>query len=181
MQDVSEFLKASHKCRKSRENWYADELLEKVAHIQEHAKNKDITKDEYLKMLDGAIKTINLIKDKIIDEKPIEYLNAVCWDYEINAKDVYYILTTKEHKNYPISFDTLRKKVLKYVSIPKLREIFSTDDMKEIFAGINPNTLRNPLTKEYITALNNMVSSEKVKTLKEKHEQKLKHIELKKK
>ena len=46
MQDVSEFLKASHKCRKSRENWYADELLEKVAHIQEHAKNKDITKDE---------------------------------------------------------------------------------------------------------------------------------------
>ena len=121
MQDVSEFLKASHKCRKSRENWYADELLEKVAHIQEHAKNKDITKDEYLKMLDGVIKTTNLIKNKIIDEKPIEYLNAVCWDYEINAKDVYYILTTKEHKNYPISFDTLRKKVLKYVSIPKLQ------------------------------------------------------------
>ena len=180
MQDVSEFLKASHKCRKSRENWYADELLEKVAHIQEHAKNKDITKDEYLKMLDGAIKTINLIKDKIIDEKPIEYLNAVCWDYEINAKDVYYILTTKEHKNYPISFDTLRKKVLKYVSVPKLREIFSTNEMIEIFSGINPNTLRNPLTKEYITALNNIVSSEKVKIFKEKHEQKLKHIELKK-
>ena len=149
MQDVSEFLKASRKCRKSRENWYADELLEKVAHIQEHAKNKDITKDEYLKMLDGVIKTTNL--------------------------------TTKEHKNYPISFDTLRKKVLKYVSIPKLQEIFSTDDMKEIFAGINPNTLRNPLTKEYITALNNIVSSEKVKIFKEKHEQKLKHIELKKK
>ena len=180
MQDVSEFLKASRKCRKSRENWYADELLEKVAHIQEHAKNKDITKDEYLKMLDGVIKTTNLIKNKIIDEKPIKYLDAVCWDYEINAKDVYYILTTKEHKNYPISFDTLRKKVLKYVSIPKLQEIFSTDDMKEIFAGINPNTLRNPLTKEYITALNNIVSSEKVKIFKEKHEQKLKHIELKK-
>ena len=43
MQDVSEFLKASRKCKKSRENWYADELLEKVAHIQEHANNKDIT------------------------------------------------------------------------------------------------------------------------------------------
>ena len=176
-----EFYSWLMKDKKNKDNWYADELLEKVAHIQEHAKNKDITKDEYLKMLDGAIKTINLIKDKIIDEKPIEYLNAVCWDYEINAKDVYYILTTKEHKNYPISFDTLRKKVLKYVSIPKLQEIFSTDDMKEIFAGINPNTLRNPLTKEYITALNNIVSSEKVKIFKEKHEQKLKHIELKKK
>ena len=124
---------------------------------------------------------MNLIKGKINDENLIEYLNAVCWDCEINAKDVYYILTTKEHKNYPISFDTLRKKVLKYVSIPKLQEIFSTDDMKEIFAGINPNTLRNPLTKEYITALNNIVSSEKVKIFKEKHEQKLKHIELKKK
>jgi hypothetical protein len=178
MQDVSGFLKASRKCRKSRDNWYADELLEKVAHIQEHAKNKDITKDEYLKMLYGAIKTINLIKDKIIDEKPIEYLDAVCWDYEINAKDVYYILTTKEHKNYPISFDVLRKKVLKYISVPKLREIFSTNEMIEIFSGINPNTLRNPLTKEYITALNNMVSSEKVKIFKEKYEQKLKHIEL---
>ena len=47
MQNVSEFLKASHKCKKNRENWYADELLELVAHIQEHANNKDITKDEY--------------------------------------------------------------------------------------------------------------------------------------
>ena len=44
MQDVSEFLKAGRKCKKSRENWYADELLERVAHIQEHANNKDITK-----------------------------------------------------------------------------------------------------------------------------------------
>ena len=112
------------------------------------------------------------------EEKPIKYFEVVCWDYEINAKDVYNILKTKNDKDFPISFDVLRKKVLKYIPITKLREIFSTNEMIEIFSGINSNTLRNPLTKEYITALNNMVSSEKVKIFKEKHEQKLKHIEL---
>ena len=67
MQDVSEFLKASRKCKKSRENWYADELLELVAHIQEHAENKDISKVEYCEMLDAVIKRANLIKEKIVE------------------------------------------------------------------------------------------------------------------
>ena len=149
MQDVSEFLKASRKCKKSRENWYADELLEKVAHIQEHANNKDITKDEYLNMLNGVIKTINLIKNKIIDEKPIECLEALCWDYNINANDVYTILKTKKDDDFPISFDVLRKKVLKYVSIIKLQEIFTLEELKDIFSGINPNTIRNPETRDF--------------------------------
>lgn len=64
MQDVSEFLKASRKCRKSRENWYADELLEDITRIQEHANNKDITKDEYFSMLDGIARKIRKIKNK---------------------------------------------------------------------------------------------------------------------
>ena len=149
MQDVSEFLKASRKCKKSRANWYADELLEKVAHIQEHANNKDITKDEYLKMLDGVIKTINLIKVKIVAEKPIEIFEAVCWDYNINANDVYTILKTKKDDDFPISFDVLRKKVLKYVSIIKLQEIFTLEELKDIFSGINPNTIRNPETRDF--------------------------------
>ena len=68
MQDVSEFLKASHKCKKSRENWYADELLEKVAHIQEHAKNKDISKAKYVEMLEGVIRRANLIKEKMLED-----------------------------------------------------------------------------------------------------------------
>ena len=149
MQDVSEFLKAGRKCKKSRENWYADELLERVAHIQEHANNKDITKDEYLNMLNGVIKTINLIKNKIIDEKPVECFKAVCWDYNINANDVYTILKTKKDDDFPISFDVLRKKVLKYVSIAKLQEIFTLEELQDIFSGINPYAIRNPETRDF--------------------------------
>ena len=56
--------------------------------------------------------------------KNIEFLEAVCWDYDINSNDVYTILKTKKDDDLPISFDVLRKKVLKYVSIIKLQEIF---------------------------------------------------------
>lgn len=69
MQDVSEFLKASHKCRMNRENWYADELLELVAHIQEHAKDKDISIIQYLKMLDGVIDRASRIQERIKESK----------------------------------------------------------------------------------------------------------------
>ena len=75
MQDVSEFLKASRKCKKSRENWYADELLELVAHIQEHAENKDISKVEYCEMLDAVIRRTNLIKNKMLEDKELVIFN----------------------------------------------------------------------------------------------------------
>ena len=75
MQDVSEFLKASRKCKKSRENWYADELLELVAHIQEHAENKDISKVDYCEMLDAVIKRANLIKEKMLEDKELVVFN----------------------------------------------------------------------------------------------------------
>ncbi|MCT7517099.1 hypothetical protein [Aliarcobacter cryaerophilus] len=75
MQDVSEFLKASHKCKKSRENWYADELLELVAHIQEHAEHKDISKVDYCEMLDALIKRANLIKEKMLEDKELVVFN----------------------------------------------------------------------------------------------------------
>lgn len=64
MQDVSEFLRASRKCKKNRENWYADELLEDITRIQEHANIKDITKDEYFSMIDGIARKIRKIKSK---------------------------------------------------------------------------------------------------------------------
>lgn len=75
MQDVSEFLKASRKCRKNRENWYADELLELVAHIQEHAEIKDISKAEYVGMLDGVIRRATLIKNKMLEDKELVIFN----------------------------------------------------------------------------------------------------------
>ena len=81
--------------------------------------------------------------------KNIECLEAVCWDYIINASDVYTILKTKKDDDFPISFDVLRKKVLKYVSIIKLQEIFTLEELKDIFSGINPNTIRNPETRDF--------------------------------
>ena len=81
--------------------------------------------------------------------KNIEFLEAVCWDYDINSNDVYTILKTKKDDDLPISFDVLRKKVLKYVSIIKLQEIFTLEELKDIFSGINPNTIRNPETRDF--------------------------------
>ena len=79
----------------------------------------------------------------------IECLEAVCWDYDISANVVYTILKTKKDDDFPISFDVLRKKVLKYVSIAKLQEIFTLEELKDIFSGINPNTIRNPETRDF--------------------------------
>jgi hypothetical protein len=56
---------------KSKDNWHMDELLELIAHIQEHAKNKNTSKAEYLKILDGVIKRTTKIKERIIDETNI--------------------------------------------------------------------------------------------------------------
>ena len=81
MQDVSEFLKANRKYKKSRDNWYADELLERVAHIQEHADIKDIDVSEYLQMLDGTINLIERIKVKV-DE--MEFVDFNAEDYTFN-------------------------------------------------------------------------------------------------
>ena len=81
--------------------------------------------------------------------KNIEIFEAVCWDYDINANDVYTILKTKKDDDFPISFDVLRKKVLKYVSISKLQEIFTLEELEDIFSGINPYTIRNPETRDF--------------------------------
>lgn len=79
----------------------------------------------------------------------IECLEAVCWDYDINASNVYRILKTKNDENFPISFDVLRKKVLKYISIDNLQKIFTLEELIDIFNGINPNTIRNPETRDF--------------------------------
>ena len=102
-------------------------------------------KKAYTPLKSSEIKTPRL--KKLV--KNIEFLEAVCWDYNINANDVYTILKTKKDDDFPISFDVLRKKVLKYVSIAKLQEIFTLEELKDIFSGINPNTIRNPETRDF--------------------------------
>ena len=84
----------------------------------------------------------------------IEILESVCWDYDINGNDVYYILTTKDDSIYPISFETLRYKVLNYISIDKLKSIFTSEEICDIFSDIKVNKIRNPITKQFLIFLN---------------------------
>ena len=70
-----ELLQALIKSKRNKDNWYADELLELVAHIQEHAKNKVISKAEYVGMLEGVIIRANLIKDKMLEDEDLVVFN----------------------------------------------------------------------------------------------------------
>ena len=83
----------------------------------------------------------------------IEILNSVCWDYDIDANNVYNILKTKDDKDSPISFDTLRYKVLKYISVESLKTIFLAHEIKSIFSDINLKKIRNPQTKSFLATL----------------------------
>lgn len=67
--------------KKNRDNWYADELLERIAHIQEHANKKDIDVSKYLDLLDGTTKLIEKIKVRV-DE--VEFVDFVAEDFTFN-------------------------------------------------------------------------------------------------
>lgn len=70
-----ELLQALVKSKRNKDNWYADELLEVVTHIQEHAKNKVISKAEYVEMLYGVIRRANLIKEKMLEDEDLLVFN----------------------------------------------------------------------------------------------------------
>lgn len=67
--------------KKNRDNWYADELLERITHIQEHANKKDIDVSKYLQLLDGTTKLIEKIKERV-DE--VEFVDFVAEDFTFN-------------------------------------------------------------------------------------------------
>lgn len=92
-----------------------------------------------------------ILKKKIMEK--VACFEAVCWDYEIRAVDVYNILRTKDDVDFPISYDVLRKKVLKYISVDNLKYIFTDEQLKELFADISLKTIRNPEKKDFIRDL----------------------------
>ena len=70
-----ELVQVLAKNKKNKDNWYADELLELVSNIQEHAKNKVISKVTYIEMIEGVIRRANLIKDKMLEDKELVIFN----------------------------------------------------------------------------------------------------------
>ena len=83
----------------------------------------------------------------------VDPLKSSCWEYDINAMNIYNILKTKKDDSFPISYESLRLKVLKHVPIESLKEIFTNFEMKVIFSDINTKRIRNPKTKQYLNTL----------------------------
>jgi len=71
-----------------------------------------------------------------------KHLEKVCADYCLSASDVYTILLSRNDEDFPLSFDTVRNKVLKDVSIDILKEIFTQEELKNIFHDIISKKLK---------------------------------------
>ncbi|MCT7638460.1 hypothetical protein [Aliarcobacter butzleri] len=127
-----------------------DEWKELDKKQREALENEEINKKPYKPLKFEDIKS-PILKRKIMEK--VACFEAVCWDYEINAVDVFNILRTKDDKDFPISYDVLRKKVLKYVSVDNLKKVFTDEQLIELFADISLRTIRNPDTKIFIKEL----------------------------
>lgn len=86
---------------------------------REDLENEKINTKPYKVLKFEEIKS-PILKRKIMEK--VACFEAVCWDYEIRAVDVYNILRTKDDTEFPISYDVLRKKVLKYISVDNLKK-----------------------------------------------------------
>lgn len=133
-----------------RNSFTAEEWIELDKKHREEREAVKINTKPYKVLKFEDIKSPTL-KRKIMEK--VASFEAVCWDYEIKAVDVFNILRTKDDTDFPISYDVLRKKVLKYVSVEKLKNIFTDEQLKEIFGDISLKTIRNPDTKTFIKDL----------------------------
>ena len=71
----------------------------------------------------------------------------------MSASDVYNILISKNDEDFPLSFETVKYKVLKDVSSDILKNIFTLEELKSIFSDTNVKKIRNPETRKFINTL----------------------------
>jgi len=64
-----------------------------------------------------------------------------------------YYLLSRNDEDFPLSFDTVRNKVLKDVSIDILKEIFTQEELKNIFHDINIKKIKNPQIRKFISSI----------------------------
>ncbi|MFA9374225.1 MAG: hypothetical protein ACERKK_08710 [Poseidonibacter sp.] len=84
----------------------------------------------------------------------IHHLENICSDYNMNASDVYNILISKNDSEFPLSFETVKDKVLKDVPLDILKKIFTITELKTIFSDTNTKKIKNPQTRKFINSLN---------------------------
>jgi hypothetical protein len=91
---------------------------------------------------------------QIIINEYLDHLENVCSDYCMNASDVYNLLLSKDDANFPLSFETVRDKVLKDVPSDILKNIFTLEELKSIFSDTNIKKIKNTQTRKFISSLN---------------------------
>jgi hypothetical protein len=84
----------------------------------------------------------------------LHHLEKVCSDYSMSASDVYNLLLSKNDADFPLSFETVKYKVLKDISSDNLKNIFTLEELKSIFSDTNIKKIKNPQTRKLINALN---------------------------
>jgi len=84
----------------------------------------------------------------------IHHFNKLCSDYNMNALDVYNVLLSKNDDLFPLSFETIKYKVLKDVEIDVLKNIFTLEELKSIFSNTNVKKIKNLQTRKFIQAFN---------------------------
>lgn len=85
--------------------------------------------------------------------KYIHHLDKVCCDYNMSASDVYTVLINKKDEDFPLTFETIKSKVLKEVPSEILKNIFTPEELKSIFANTNIKKIKNKETKKFINTL----------------------------
>ncbi len=83
----------------------------------------------------------------------IHHLKNVCSDYCMSDLDVYNILISKNDDDFPLSFETVKYKVLKDVPSDILKKIFTLAELKTIFSDTNLKKIKNAETRKFINSL----------------------------
>ena len=86
-------------------------------------------------------------------DKYIHHLDKVCCDYNMSAFDIYNILINKNDEDFPLSFETIKYQVLKDVSCDVLKNIFTPEELKSIFADTNVKKIKNKETRKFLSTL----------------------------
>jgi len=90
---------------------------------------------------------------KVDKNEHMHHLDKVCCDYNMSASDIYNILINKNDEDFPLTFETVKYKVLKDVPSPILKDIFTPKELKRIFSDINVKKIKNKETKKFINTL----------------------------
>jgi len=83
----------------------------------------------------------------------MHHLNEVCSDYNMSASDVYSTLLSKNDEDFPLSFETIKYKVIKDVPIDILKSIFTYEELKTIFIDTNMKKIKDKETRKFLSSL----------------------------